>query len=218
MHSPTDPPAVRAHLNPLKMGKQLLPTAAVSCRAKSRPNSNQQRQRGFHILPSPRPTPVKGFQSLLPTQSSLGTAFPSPFPPEANPQCWDRAHSPQSADETIDGALGVQGDDVPDVQETRHLIHGCPRVGTASLLPDVTSPGTNAPWSKRGSGSCPGALPARLSPSAPRPFPASSGGERDALAQLLHVPRRTGARGAGQRREEEEEEECGRKRLKKSTA
>lgn len=50
--------------------------------------------------------------------------LPAPAPPP-NP-----AHSPQSADEAIDGALGVQGDDVPDVEKAGHLAHDCGPPGT----------------------------------------------------------------------------------------
>lgn len=43
-------------------------------------------------------------------------------------------HSPQGADETVDGALGVQGHDVPDVQEAGHLRHGARRCAERSGL------------------------------------------------------------------------------------
>lgn len=96
-----------------------------SPRATSCPSSDHPGWKGLprHSLHSPWPrTCRKRSPAPVPTGVSPGTTSPSPSAQRNKPtvpsRLRDRAHSPQSADEAIDRALGVQGDDVPDVQET----------------------------------------------------------------------------------------------------
>lgn len=76
-----------------------------------------------------------------------------PWPPD--PNLFALSHSPQSADEAIDGALGVQGHNVPDVKKAGHLIHGFGPPGLeAARSPRSVLPGsvhrTKACWAKWG--------------------------------------------------------------------
>lgn len=96
-----------------------------SPRATSCPSSDHPGWKGLprHSLHSPWPrTCRKRSPAPVPTGVSPGTTSPSPSARRNKPtvpsRLRDRAYSPQSADEAIDRALGVQGDDVPDVQET----------------------------------------------------------------------------------------------------
>lgn len=61
--------------------------------------------------------------SKAPPDLALPLRRPCP-PPSPNP--FTRSSLPQSADEAVDRALGVEGDDVPDVEEAGHFVrhHG----------------------------------------------------------------------------------------------
>lgn len=90
--------------------------------------------------PAPRPPGPRSGTSLIPCRSPSLPTFPAPPSSAAAPSCAAaagaargpaprcalgsaaRPHSPQRADEPVDGALRVQGHDVPDVQKAGHFL------------------------------------------------------------------------------------------------
>lgn len=88
----------------------------MGCAGQSRAEPNRLRGAGPLALPA---APLFLRTSYFPRSAKrrAGSALrrPLPVPPPA-------PHSPQGADEAVDGALGVEGHDVPDVQKAGHFL------------------------------------------------------------------------------------------------
>lgn len=188
-------------------GKQFLATVAREgglqgpSRATSRPQQRSELEQSpepslpslWHPPPLQHPEPSSPFSQRARAQHRFPA--PSRCPRAPRPADTGVSHSPQSADEAIDGALGVQGDDVPDVQETGHLIHGCPGPGPAPFLPKSPSR-AEIPHGERGCGKpCWGVTPA------------GSGGSGTAATAPHNFTCAERGGSPGSREEEEEEEE-----------